>query len=1001
MHTPDPASERLSFWRDDQIRDFEGPIPLLMPTSRDIRGRSWPADGPSEEWILDTLEESRCVWIYREGDFLRLLTANLGLRVSEGSGNKGPRLWLKFVEYATNHHRMRALSQGIQVRHEGVYGLTPQEMRLQWENKSSYWLRGYYVERLQHLINQNTPADEDDPTGTGVTTGPSVTAEQHDVLDTLNDFIEAEFAEEERLAQQTPPFHYGALKALPRKQVRRQFFELELAPEDHRRLLGNPPSLLGPMDPGGEPSGIQLELHHARPDRKRPVIHVSVERQIEHRDLPPEGTLVVAAIPTLRQVRGRVVEALREHRTANPWLLSLLANEYQWPDAEAADVDLLDWKYPPNPSQMRAFRVGARTPDCALVLGPPGTGKTTVILSWVRHFVARGQRVLVTSQNNKAVDNVLEKLVEDDTIECLRIGNEARISSTLQGALLDSRAPEIQRRMFSAQNTTLEFLATARPLLERLTAHRDELTRLSRDRDHRRRQLKEREEALQCAEDERKVFARRAGLNRKQQNDYQERAAARLEPGRHPWLEPLRRVAVWPANFADRWRAKRRERLARRLEHQERKIARTVAKRRARCEEARQTLDAVLADMAGYFPDQIADEELGRALGVPGVDDLDPAALPACMERLERLEKDVEYWFESLRNERQQSLYRLTLEHVDVVGATCVGINTRQLFRELQFDVVIVDEAGQIQPHNLIVPLSRAPKAILVGDHKQLPPVVQDEVAEEIEQRGAGDRLDLYRQSWFEHLWDRVPEDRRVMLDTQFRCPSVISDFVSEAFYEGRYVAGPGMDRRSALFSFTPGPMVFVDTRRLADRRERAQRREGRTVVQDNPKETELVVTLLRRAVEERPELAAEGEIGIIVPYANHVDRIRKALRRQQKQTPALRNLPIPLEEMVASVDSFQGQERELILFTFSRSNKGGQVGFLADWRRLNVAQTRTKGQLIMIGDSSTLARPPKTPDARDAGFKQAMALLIRRCREHGCLLDAGAFITEEAVHGS
>ena len=80
----------------------------------------------------------------------------------------------------------------------------------------------------------------------------------------------------------------------------------------------------------------------------------------------------------------------------------------------------------------------------------------------------------------------------------------------------------------------------------------------------------------------------------------------------------------------------------------------------------------------------------------------------------------------------------MLIEKVNVVGATCIGINTKALFKDLDFDIVIVDESGQIQIHNLIVPLSRAQKVILVGDHKQLPPVVSDEVLDEVNERGFG-----------------------------------------------------------------------------------------------------------------------------------------------------------------------------------------------------------------------------------------------------------------------
>jgi Uncharacterized conserved protein (DUF2075). len=82
------------------------------------------------------------------------------------------------------------------------------------------------------------------------------------------------------------------------------------------------------------------------------------------------------------------------------------------------------------------------------VLGPPGTGKTTVILQWVKYFASQGYRVLVTSQNNKAVDNVLERLAEEQEFECLRIGNENKISSSLEEITLDNKAAKLQKELF-------------------------------------------------------------------------------------------------------------------------------------------------------------------------------------------------------------------------------------------------------------------------------------------------------------------------------------------------------------------------------------------------------------------------------------------------------------------------------------------------------------------------------------------------------------------------
>jgi superfamily I DNA and/or RNA helicase len=115
---------------------------------------------------------------------------------------------------------------------------------------------------------------------------------------------------------------------------------------------------------------------------------------------------------------------------------------------------------------------------------------------------------------------------------------------------------------------------------------------------------------------------------------------------------------------------------------------------------------------------------------------------------------------------------------VDVVGATCNCINTNSAFRDVPFNTVIVDESGQIQLHNLIVPLSRGERAILVGDHKQLPPVVQQEITDELDARGVD--AALMKDSWFERLWHATDDGRKVILDTQYRCPAIISDYIRQ-----------------------------------------------------------------------------------------------------------------------------------------------------------------------------------------------------------------------------
>jgi len=185
--------------------------------------------------------------------------------------------------------------------------------------------------------------------------------------------------------------------------------------------------------------------------------------------------------------------------------------------------------------------------------------------------------------------------------------------------------------------------------------------------------------------------------------------------------------------------------------------------------------------------------------------------------------------------------------------------------------------------------------------------------------------------------------------------------------------------------------MVFIDTSHFPEskRREISIRQQDRPVVKGNPLETSLVLDVLERALAERPELASNNGIGIIVPYANHVKEIQKEIRTNR--VGLLKSIKIPLNELVASVDSFQGQERDLIIMAFTRSNYSGSVGFLSDWRRLNVAMTRTKKQLVMVGDLSTLKKIDrrKGEHARDYEFKQAMEELEKFLKNNCQYIDA------------
>ncbi|MEV7970651.1 AAA domain-containing protein [Sphaerisporangium sp. NPDC088356] len=315
-------------------------------------------------------------------------------------------------------------------------------------------------------------------------------------------------------------------------------------------------------------------------------------------------------------------------------------------------------------------------------------------------------------------------------------------------------------------------------------------------------------------------------------------------------------------------------------------------------------------------------------------------------------------------------LQREFIRYADVVAATCIGTATSKLLAELEFDLAIVDEAGQISTPNLLVPLVRAKRSVLVGDHMQLPPYLDEEVrqwGDDLARDGilppaAAQRVgELLSRSAFELLYGAVPADHQVMLSVQRRMPRELGEFVSAAFYGGALRtdhAGGGGD------PFFASPFAMVDTadRPAAERRERSVNRgqDGTGQGYVNALEADLIVRLVTRYARRYKDWA------VIVPYRAQAERIRAGLA-------ATLGHGQEIADNVGTVDSFQGGERDLIVYGFTRSNPRGEVGFLKELRRLNVAVSRAKRQLVLVGDTTTLTA------ARDPGF----AVLVRQLLDH------------------
>jgi hypothetical protein len=681
------------------------------------------------------------------------------------------------------------------------------------------------------------------------------------------------------------------------------------------------------------------------------------------------------------RIQHDAVQALRNGESLNPRLLPLIVDGNFAPYTAPT---IPDGAGRPNPAQKTLIERALLVPDLLLALGPPGTGKTDTIRAIVAREAALGKKVLVTSQNNKAVDNVLDGL---ENVQALRIGREEAVDAAVRPMLIDNLANAMQQKILANLQPVQAELDAVQTQWSQFQPVIDRLGQLGVDWQAARVGL-ERED-VDLVSWQQASYTRVEPLLARHQSRFQ-RATVRLDEAVHlseivrrrlDGLQPLCGVPLVGGLFtlladalAQEWQEVAQEHREIVLElRQTRERIRQIGEAyryfvtasaaalqlKQAVVRAENVLDEVRADLAQAL-DELAhlSETLRETPGVPE-QIANPEALDALLLawrqwfelRLHRQELLQEWG--GLLQTRRQSLYPTLIRGADVVGATCIGIATDLRFEDLEFDLVIADEAGQIQVMDLLVPLVRARRAVLVGDHLQLPPVVEPEVTQKVRENEP-DNQELgqwLEKSLFERLIQRptTPASHKVALDTQYRMPRQIADFISGQFYGGNYRTGSDLPHTDAFF--TGSPLVFVDTR-LETRHFEQRAEDGQGY--SNPTEARLLADLVLA-------YQAKGiQPGVIVPYKKQAEVIRRELRRRQ---PGLGD--DDLTSRVATVDSFQGREQDVILFGFTRSNAEGRIGFLAELRRLNVSLTRARRQLVLVGDSVTLSGTPDQNFAR------------------------------------
>lgn len=271
-----------------------------------------------------------------------------------------------------------------------------------------------------------------------------------------------------------------------------------------------------------------------------------------------------------------------------------------------------------------------------------------------------------------------------------------------------------------------------------------------------------------------------------------------------------------------------------------------------------------------------------------------------------------------------------------VITATLVGSN-QYMIRNLTFHTVVIDEAGQALEPACWIPILKAQKVILAGDHCQLSPTVKS--------------MEAARKGLSTTLLEKcvaLHPDAVTLLEEQYRMHERIMGYSSRVFYQNRLRAHASVATH-ALFA-GDSPLGFIDTAGCGF----DEKLEGTSST--NPEEAALLIKHLTEVVATLSPFYTPLDfpsVAIISPYKQQLNVLNDLLQH----APALQ--PYRAKLAVNTIDSFQGQERDIVYISMTRSNDQGEIGFLSDIRRMNVAMTRARKKLIIVGDSATLATHP------------------------------------------
>ena len=622
-------------------------------------------------------------------------------------------------------------------------------------------------------------------------------------------------------------------------------------------------------------------------------------RREHNRDgIPEKGRLVLNPIE-VRSAIGRQKNAIRAFRYGdmpNPNLANIIvapgaATHLPAPALEYYQDFLSDDK-------REAVGKAVASNELFLIQGPPGTGKTAVIAEIALQILRRkpDARILLTSQSNIAVDHALAQIANAAGAtppSMIRLGRSDKISG--ENWTIGGRSNALQQEVREKCAAVLSELA--------------------------------------AAEHQTRATAKVDNADAAVASDTQEGVAL--------WIEEAKALVA-------------------ELKEQERQYQMTQRRRPLasimqmfvsdRMNETQQRLKDQFDALAGLLSLPIeydgtnADavlEQIIRAAASPTETEPDLTGPAAELRRVQEMRKIIGEWMQVAG--QTPDMLRLMVEQSNVVAATCLYSGGKRM-PEAAFDWAIVDEAGRATVPEALVPIIKAERVILVGDERQLPPMVADASAGDDPARSPEDYpLDT---SLFQTLVEQAEQEGHwhlAALRRQYRMHPAIGNLISQAFYDGKLE--PGLAAADfAAYDWVRRPVCWLSTTGLPDK---AETRRGQSFA--NIAETDRIDRWLQDFELECRQRNLHPAVGVISGYQAQVSELMHSI--DPDNATRWQNLGIE----IATVDSFQGRECDVVLYSTVRSNARGNIGFLQDYRRINVALSRAKYLLVIVGDDQTM----------------------------------------------